>query len=342
MDVHYKNQSENEIVQPRPMVQKTSPGNTTMADNKGAVYVTLDTGPKETVDDIAATSNRLPECLLVNSHTSQEMELLSQTKESGEGLAPGHLEDGQHLSSNTPRPSTSRVAMAVDWVKEMTIFKALVIIYCLNVVAWGGMIFLLLCNAAPAMCHPTCDDINSPRRKWIEIDSQVLNALFCVPAFGLAPRRCIETWRLLQHLSRRDLLALRGLAGTYRAWFRLPGSHTVPVDIGPAEAESWLSQNTTLEDVVPHPPQSIPETPPSRRRATPTALWKLEVTIGLNLMNTVFQAVLSGFMWGYDRHTRPSWSVGLFLCLAFAASIIAGMIGFVEGKRVKKMEGIAK
>ncbi|KAH7268030.1 hypothetical protein B0J15DRAFT_391589 [Fusarium solani] len=270
------------------------------------------------------------------------MELLGQTKDSAEGFAPGHLEDGQHLSPNSSWPPTSRVVMAVDWVKHMTIFKALLIIYCLNVVAWGGMIFLLLCNAAPAMCHPTCDDINSPRRKWIEIDSQILNALFCVPAFGLAPRRSIEAWRLLQHLSGRDLLALRGLAATYRAWFRLPGSQTVPIDIGPAEVESWLSQNTTLEDVVPHPPQSIPGTPPLGRRAMPTALWKLKVTIGLNLMNTMFQAVLSGFMWGYNRHTRPSWSVGLFLCLAFAASIIAGVVGFVEGRRVKKIEGITK
>ncbi|KAI8664960.1 hypothetical protein NCS56_00930300 [Fusarium sp. Ph1] len=313
-----------------------------MPDKKVAVYVALDAGPKEAVDDITATSHRQPEYLLVNSHTAQEMESLSQRKDSAEGFAPGHLEDGQHLSPNASQSTTSKVAMAVDWVKDMTIFKALLIIYCLNVVAWGGMIFLLLCNAAPAMCHPTCDDINSPRRKWIETDSQILNALFCVPAFGLAPRRSMEAWRLLQHLSGRDLLALRSLAATYRAWFRLPGSQVVPTDIGPGEVESWLSQNTTLEDVVPYPSRSIPETPLSGRRAMPTVLWKLKVMIGLNLMNTVFQVVLSGFMWGYNRHTRPSWSVGLFLCLAFAASIIAGVIGFFEGKRVKKIEGIAK
>ncbi|KAI8716238.1 hypothetical protein NCS52_00916900 [Fusarium sp. LHS14.1] len=314
----------------------------TMQDSKGAVYVALDAGPKEAVDDITTTSHRQSEYLLVNNHTNQEMETLSRTKVSAERLAPGHLEDGQHLYANTSQSPTSRVAMAVDWVKEMTIFKAILIIYCLNVIAWGGMIFLLLCNATPAMCHPTCDDINSPRRKWIEIDSQILNALFCVPAFGLAPRRSIEAWWLVQHVLGRDLLRLRQLAATYRSWFRLPGSQTVPAYIGPAEIESWLSQNTTLEDVVPYPSRSIPHIPLSGRRAMPTALWKLEVMIGLNLMNTVFQAVLSGFMWGYNRHTRPSWSVGLFLCLAFAASITAGVIGFVEGRRVKKIEGISK
>ncbi|KAL6402662.1 hypothetical protein AUP68_14116 [Ilyonectria robusta] len=49
------------------------------------------------------------------------------------------------------------------------------------------MIFFLLLKAAPAMNHPSADSDDSPRKKWIEIDSQILNALFCVTAFGLAP-----------------------------------------------------------------------------------------------------------------------------------------------------------
>jgi len=66
----------------------------------------------------------------------------------------------------------------------------------LNVVAWGGMLFLLLVNAAPAMCTPTCNNINSPRRIWIEIDSQILNALFCVTGIGLLPWRLRDLWLL--------------------------------------------------------------------------------------------------------------------------------------------------
>jgi hypothetical protein len=96
------------------------------------------------------------------------------------------------------RPSPGWLAVAVAWLKDMTIFKALLILYCLNVVAWGVMIFLLLCNAAPAMCSPSCNHVNSPRHKWIEIDSQILNALFCVPAFSLAPQRFSDAWRVLQ------------------------------------------------------------------------------------------------------------------------------------------------
>jgi len=73
------------------------------------------------------------------------------------------------------------------WAFYNTGFGFFLTIYSLNVVAWGGMLFLLLCNAAPAMCVPSCNDIDSPRRVWIETDSQILNALFCVTGFGLAP-----------------------------------------------------------------------------------------------------------------------------------------------------------
>lgn len=70
--------------------------------------------------------------------------------------------------------------------------------YMLQVVAWGGMLFLLLVNAAPAMCHPSCNDLYSPRREWIEVDSQILNALFCVTGLGLLPWRLRDVWLLVR------------------------------------------------------------------------------------------------------------------------------------------------
>lgn len=100
-------------------------------------------------------------------------------------------------------PWTTSLAIGLrsfaKWV--LTIPGFLITVYGLNVVAWGGMLFLLLCNAAPAMCRPTCNDINSPRRIWIEIDSQILNALFCVTGFGLAPWRFRDLyWLSLIHI----------------------------------------------------------------------------------------------------------------------------------------------
>jgi hypothetical protein len=259
------------------------------------------------------------------------MEQLKQQDASSEELAGSRLEPA-------PSPPDSLLSAAVTWVRQMTIFKALLIVYCLNIVAWGGMIFLLMCNAAPAMCHPTCDDINSPRRKWIEIDSQILNALFCIPAFWLAPRRCIEAWKALQYMM-GQMTALRQLAATYREWFRLPGSEALPAHVGPIQVENWLQQASSSEDMVPYPTPSVPEPPPSGRRATPTRVWKLQAVVGLNLLNTMFQVILSLFMWYYNRHNRPGWSVGLFLCLAFVSSIAAGVVQFLERKKVQQVEG---
>ena len=88
-----------------------------------------------------------------------------------------------------PWTTATVVGLKGFWKWFLTPLGFLVTIYSLNVVAWGGMLFLLLCNAAPAMCHPTCNDLHSARRIWIEIDSQILTGLFCVTGFGLIPWR---------------------------------------------------------------------------------------------------------------------------------------------------------
>ncbi|PUU76255.1 hypothetical protein B9Z19DRAFT_1088604 [Tuber borchii] len=181
-------------------------------------------------------------------------------------------------------------------------------IYMLNVVAWGGMLFLLLCNAAPAMCVPNCNDINSPRRKWIEIDSQILNALFCVTGFGLVPWRFRDLYFLLRWRLFSDKKALHKLEVIHGGWFRGPSGVNVA--------------HTTTGQVAPM-----------------TKSWKMDYVVWLYVWNTFFQCALSGFMWGMNRYNRPSWSTGLFVALA---CIVAGMAGgqvWWETKQVKKIEG---
>lgn len=176
----------------------------------------------------------------------------------------------------------------------------------LNVIGWGGMLFLLLCNAAPAMCTPSCNDINSPRRIWIEIDSQILNALFCVTGFGLIPWRFRDLWYLLRWRvgGRRD--ALVRLQGFHRPWFR-----------GPLLEDD--------DDTVLRAPQ--------------TQGWKLDFVVWMYVWNTFLQVVLSGFMWGMNRIERPSWSTGLFVALACIVAGAAGGMVWWEGKKVKRIEG---
>jgi len=212
----------------------------------------------------------------------------------------------------------------------------LITVYGLNVVAWGGMLFLLLCNAAPAMCVPTCDDINSPRRKWIEYDSQILNALFCVTGFGLAPWRFRDLywwawWRVGE--SKRREIGIRRLAGIHRGWFRLPGSDQLP-----EKADATL---VSPEDpAVPIPANKIPDPPPTGLRASPTKSWKMDFVIWNNAANTFLQILLCFYMWHYNRIERPSWATGTFVAMGCIVAGIAGIMMWREGVRIKKVEGV--
>ncbi|RKF53867.1 putative alpha-l-rhamnosidase c [Golovinomyces cichoracearum] len=214
-------------------------------------------------------------------------------------------------------------------------FCILVTIYGLNIVAWGGMLFLLICNAVPAMCKPTCNDINSPRRIWIEIDSQILNGLFCVTGFGLIPWRFRDLWYwTLYRVFKKDSGLLR-LAGTNKKWFRLPVSQDVPRTQSDTKDPTTASESGLLN------PESKNLKPPlSDVLAPPTAIWKLDLVIWTMIWNTLFQAMLSGLMWGLNRHKRPGWSTGILVTLACLAGGIGSLVSSLEGKKVKAIESV--
>lgn len=199
-----------------------------------------------------------------------------------------------------PWTTSFAIGLRAFWKWFLTPLGFLITIYALNVVAWGGMLFLLLCNASPAMCHPTCNDINSPRRKWIEWDSQILNALFCVTGFGLAPWRFRDLyWLLVYRIGligrshEKRMTGLRRLAGIHRGWFRLRGSQEWREEYGDERDET--------NDAVPLPLSKRLDPPLTGIRASPTATWRLDLVIWCMVWNTFLQCCLCGFMWGMNR-----------------------------------------
>lgn len=68
-------------------------------------------------------------------------------------------------------------------------------------------------------------------------------------------------------------------------------------------------------------------------------MWKMYFVVSLSTANIVFQAVLVGVMWGYNRFDRPSYSSGLFLALALASAAVSSLMALFEGQRVKRIEG---
>jgi hypothetical protein len=154
--------------------------------------------------------------------------------------------------------------------------------------AWGAMLFFLLLKAAPAMNHPTADDNNSPRKIWLEIDSQILNALFCVTGFGLAPWRFRDWYWMVRVVHFHDKTAMYRLTQQNKGWFR------------PAEEYAEAIAIEHEKDTVAF----------NGVRAPPTPLWKLAFVVDMMVLNTALQAVLCYFMWGYNRIDRPSWATG--------------------------------
>lgn len=236
------------------------------------------------------------------------------------------------------------IGLKAFWKFTITPVGFLIVVYGLNVVAWGGMLFLLLIGGGSQyMCYPVsappgykdCNDINAPRRIWIEIDSQVLNALFCLTGFGLIPWRFRDLYYLLKFRIWHEHDALRKLAGIHRSWFRLPGSEELPSDLaGPSFPDADENRALAL------PPSKSPDPPLTGFRAPATKLWKMDYVIWAYVINTFLQAVLSAFMWGYNRYARPSWSTGLFVGLACVVAALGGLMCFLEGKKTKAVEGI--
>ena len=265
----------------------------------------------------------------------------SASKELGPD-ADGVYPNGYKFPPKHTWGEATKIGLKAFWKFTITPLGFLIVLYGLNVVAWGGMLFLLLIGGGQQfMCYPPgshgerdCNNINSPRRIWIEIDSQILNALFCVTGFGLIPWRFRDFYYLMKFRLRHDKSALRRLAGIHRAWFRLEGSQNLPTD---PDAPVVDPANNIA---IPLPPSKIPDAPLTGVRAPATRMWKLDYVILAFVLNTFLQAVLSGFMWGFNRYKRPSWSTGTFVALACIVAGLGGLMSFQEGKRVKRFEGI--
>lgn len=275
-----------------------------------------------------------------DSRTNERKKTASDhTSIADQGAADAELKEpfdnGYHFPPKYTWQESFKQGLITAWKFSTTFWGFFWVIYGLNVVAWGGMLFLLLCNASPAMCYPTCNDINSPRRIWIEIDSQILNALFCVTGFGLAPWRFRDWYYLLKYRVLKNEEAWRRLAGLKNDWFRLEGSEVLPLDVGPGN----IPEDVPLGS-VPYPVEKTPDPPLTGVRAPPTAPWKMDFFIWTMVGNTFLQAVLSGFMWGLNRYDRPSWSTGLFVALASIVAAAGGIVSFIEGKKVKSIEGV--
>ncbi|RWA11109.1 hypothetical protein EKO27_g4007 [Xylaria grammica] len=297
--------------------------------------------PRETIERTTSSTSSVEQHEAILIQRAQSSNDQPQTPTAAI-VGTGEYANGYHFPPRYPIKEQIQWGIFAFWDFYNTGFGLFFTIYALNVVGWGLMIVLLIGEAAPELCWVhgkyDCDNIDSPRRIWIEIDSQVLTALFSATGFGLAPWRIRDLYLLLRYRIHKDQKALRRLAGVHRAWLRLEGSDELPPTLGPKNVE----ETTVPYDVnsVPYPLETIPDPPPTGVRAPPSKLWKMDFIAWFNIWYIIFQGFLAGFMWALSRYNRPPWTTGLFFALTFITSSAAGIMEASQVLNIRAIEGV--
>ncbi|GAC94512.1 hypothetical protein PHSY_002084 [Pseudozyma hubeiensis SY62] len=247
-------------------------------------------------------------------------------------------------------------AMQGVWAFLKTPVGVIAGIYGFLVVFGGAALVLFLVGAI---------DGGKNKDYWVEVWSQFENGLFTIPGVGLIPWRLRDTWRMgwiayYQHLTWR-LRKKRGLPrlqdkndvpsvaqkkqhekkkvpaeGDGEDTSDEEGSAPVELDrdavLTPHQATHLYNLQTAFAESQswyrPH------ETFTHHAFSISFALW---ITI-FNDLNSLFQCLLCGYMWGYATHyhDRPAWSTGTFMPCSFLAGIAAGVLIWKGGERSKK------
>ncbi|KAJ5503649.1 hypothetical protein N7463_006523 [Penicillium fimorum] len=215
-----------------------------------------------------------------------------------------HERNQDHIAPKGSWANAFKKGSIAAWRFILTPTGLFIVVYGLNVVAWGAMLFFLLLNVG---------SMSKERKElWIEIDSQILNGLFCLTSWGLAPWRIRDTYCLLMwhfgspETSKKSIMQL---AKRNSSWYRMRDSDSEGCE--------------TLTGKV----------------APPTKTWKMDFVVINMLLNSLFQVGMATFMWVYNRHNRPAFGVGLFIGLGCFSSLLAGITSWWEGRKVKRIEG---
>lgn len=249
-------------------------------------------------------------------------------------------------------------AMQGVWAFLKTPIGVIAGIYGFLVVFGGAALVLFLVGA-----------INNGKNKdyWVEVFSQLENALFTIPGVGLIPWRVRDTWRMAwiayyQHLTWRlrkkqglpkladknDIPSVGPAPGKARKKNKVPDND----DSSDDESVSTSSPQELPADAVLSPQQALQLHSLQTRFAESQSWYRphetfthhafsisyaLYITI-FNDLNSLFQCLLCGYMWGYATHyhDRPAWSTGTFMPCSFLAGIAAAVLIWKGGEKSKK------
>ncbi|CAG7848713.1 SubName: Full=Related to ahmp1 protein {ECO:0000313/EMBL:CCA69063.1} [Serendipita indica DSM 11827] len=219
------------------------------------------------------------------------------------------------------------------WAYLKTPIGIVTALYGFAVVFWGAAIVLFLGKLI---------NLHNPYLQgfWVEISSQVVNALFTVQGVGFLPWRIMDTYNILwiyyfYRLDRR----LRS-----EAKFPPVGDRNdIPDPLIDSEHVQMLTDKQ-LERLRHYQVRFMKSQTWYRPHGTDThRAFSINYALAICLFvdgNSVFQIILCGCMWGLDRFQRPPWTTGSLIPLSFLCGIAAAVLIWKGGERSKKTEEV--
>jgi len=219
------------------------------------------------------------------------------------------------------------------WSFVKTPLGVVTAIYGFLVVFWGtGIVFFL---AKFINLHNSIT-----QGFWVELCQQVETGLFTLTSIGLIPFRVVDTYRIVKIWRYKRRIAHRrrkaGLPELYDP-DDLPDpvydANYVHVLTEEEQMDLHYQQHKFMESQTWYRPHGT-----ETHRAFPIniALW---ICI-LNDLNSFFQCLLSGCMWGLNRFTRPAWTTATTLPAAFIAGILSGFFIYWGGRKTKRTKEV--
>ncbi|QRV72413.1 hypothetical protein RhiJN_00427 [Ceratobasidium sp. AG-Ba] len=175
---------------------------------------------------------------------------------------------------------------------------------------------------------------------WVEVSSQIENALFTLTGVGLIPWRVIDTYRIAKIWHYRQVTRrLRRNAGLpalidgndlpdpiYNPNYVHVLSEKQQNDLH-YQQQKFMSNQTWYR---PH------ETDTHKAFPIKTALF---ICLFIDF-NSVFQVMLCACMWSMNRFQRPAWTTGTLIPASFLCGIAAGVLIWRGGNQTKKVKEV--
>ncbi|CUA70390.1 hypothetical protein RSOLAG22IIIB_00750 [Rhizoctonia solani] len=175
---------------------------------------------------------------------------------------------------------------------------------------------------------------------WVEISSQIENALFTVTGVGLIPWRVIDTYRIAK------IWHYRQVTRRLRRKAKLPAlidGNDLPDPVYNPNYVHVLSDRQQ-EDLHYQQQKFMASQTWYRPHETEThKAFPIKTALFICLyidFNSVFQCMLCGCMWSMNRFERPAWTTGTLIPASFLCGIAAGVLIWRGGNQTKKVKEV--